>query len=88
MREHARRSIAGGLIAVTAAAPAATAASPDPASREDRRPLVVEVRDRGFDWADAAIGAAGALGLVITVGGIAALVRPTWTRSPRRKEHA
>jgi hypothetical protein len=87
MREHGRRSIAGGLIAVTAAVPVATPGR-DQGSPDDRRPVVVEVRDHGFDWADAAIGAAGALGLVLTVGGVAVLVRPSRPGSSRRKGHA
>ena len=75
MREHARRSIAAGLIAVTAAVPVAAAAGRDQASPDERRPVVVEVRDRGFDWADAAIGAAGALGLVAAGAGATLVLR-------------
>jgi hypothetical protein len=88
MRQHARRSIAAGLIAATAAVPVATAAQRDQPAPDDRRPVVIEVRDRSFDWGDAAIGAAGALGLVLTAGGVVALVRPTWPRSSHSKRHA
>ena len=80
MRHHARRSIAAGLIAVTAAVPVATAAERDHASANERRPVVIEVRDRGFDWGDAAIGATGALGLVLTAGGVVALARTSRSR--------
>ena len=40
-----------------------------------RRPIVVEVRDDGFDWADAGIGGAALLGLVLAGAGAAQIVR-------------
>jgi len=88
MRQHARRSIAPSLIAVTAAVPVATADVRDRASPDDRRPVVIEVRDRGFDWGDAAIGATGALGLVLTAGGVVALARTSRPRPSQRRRHA
>jgi hypothetical protein len=84
MRRHARRSIAGGLIVITAAVPVAAAAELDAASHDDRRPLVVEVRDRGFDWADAAIGAAATLGVVTAGAGAALVIRRSDDQQARR----
>ena len=62
------------LITVSLATLLATAAHGQPA-REPSRPIVVEVRDDGFDWADAAIGGAAVLGLVIAGTGAALVVR-------------
>jgi hypothetical protein len=41
----------------------------------DPRTIVVEVRDRGFQWADAAIGALATLGLVVAGAGATLLIR-------------
>jgi hypothetical protein len=49
--------------------------------REQRRPTIVQVSDRGgFDWADAGIGAAAGLALSVLAAGLVLLVserRPT-----------
>ena len=48
------------------------AASAAPASRPVRQPapIVVQSDRGGFDWGDAAIGAAGAVGVVLAVAGV------------------
>lgn len=46
-----------------------TAAAQD--ERPSRSPVVVEVSDDGFDWGDAAIGAAAAIGVGLAGAGIA-----------------
>lgn len=42
--------------------------------RQPGQPVVVRVSRGGFRWGDAAIGAAGAVGLVLLVGGLVLLV--------------
>jgi hypothetical protein len=71
--------------AATRAAPAQDLRSPDTrdggagvgvAQRPIRPVRVIDFGDNGFDWTDAAIGAGGALGLVLVLGaGGAAVVR-------------
>jgi hypothetical protein len=50
----------------------AVAASAAPASHPVRQPAPIVVRSdgSGFDWGDAAIGAAAALGVVLAVAGV------------------
>ena len=50
-----------------------------------RSPIVVEVRDDGFDWADAGIGGAGVLGLVLAGAGAALIVRRQNEPAPRKQ---
>ena len=59
------------LIAVAAVAVAVSTAAPAE-SRPPRRPapVVVQTSRRGFDWADAAIGAAAATGLIGVAAGV------------------
>jgi len=59
------------LIAVAALAVAVSRAA-SAASRPPQRPtpIVVETSRRGFDWADAGIGAAAATGLAAAVVGV------------------
>jgi len=54
-------------LALLWTAPAAVAKEPEPS----RSPVVVEVSDDGFDWADAAIGAAAAIGAGLAGAGVA-----------------
>jgi hypothetical protein len=69
----------------------ATALAPPAAADRSARPhdgttVVVEGRDGGFDWGDAAIGAAGALGLACVAAGAAIVVRFSVTR-PQGRDH-
>ena len=58
------RRIALALIVGLTGVPTAQAAAPS-----DRAPVVVRVTDGGFNWGDAAIGAAGGSGLTLLAGG-------------------
>jgi hypothetical protein len=59
------------LIAVTALAVAVSRAAPAESSPpQQRTPVVVQSNRRGFDWADAAIGAAAATGLAAAAAGV------------------
>jgi hypothetical protein len=51
------------LVAAALAAPGGAGAASPP----NQRPVVVRVSDGGFHWGDAAIGAAGAIGLILVV---------------------
>src|SRR5258708_27947841 len=94
---HRKTTIALGLALCALAAPMANAnvVPPDPhcstcgysvaapPASSSARPAIVRVESRGgFDWADAGIGAAGALALAPTPGGITPLARPTPPRAP------
>ena len=46
------------MTACTLASVPCPTAQAQPAEEQSRRPIVVEVRDSGFDWADAGIGGA------------------------------
>ena len=56
------------------AASAPVAAGGQTHEREPRT-IVVEVRDHGFQWADAAIGALATLGLVVAGAGATLVIR-------------
>lgn len=57
-----------------------------PAREPSHRPIVVEVHDDGFDWADAGIGGAAVLGLVLAGAGAALVVRPPKNRPVARSD--
>ena len=67
------------MTACTLASVPCPTAQAQPAEEQSRRPIVVEVRDSGFDWADAGIGGAAVLGLVLAGAGAALVVRPART---------
>jgi hypothetical protein len=74
-RRRIRKVLALGLAVGAVAAPAAQAKIPEPAGKAATPPVVKPAPEvGGFDWGDAAIGAAVASGLVIMAGS-AALVR-------------
>ena len=50
--------------------PALSFAQGPPARNERRQPVVVEVSEGGFRWADAAIGAAAASGAAVALAGL------------------
>jgi hypothetical protein len=64
------------MTACTLASVPCPTAQAQSADEQSRRPIVVEVRDSGFDWADAGIGGAAVLGLVLAGAGAALVVRP------------
>ena len=64
--------IAATVLLWTASAPAVAG---DQAHEREPRTIVVEVRDRGFEWTDAGIGALATLGLVAAGTGAWLLVR-------------
>lgn len=65
---------------------AAAAALPAASQTREREPqtIVVEVRDHGFHWADAGIGALATLGLVVAVAGATFAIRRDDNRRRRR----
>ena len=65
-------AIAATVLLWTASAPA-LAGNQTP--EREPRTIVVQVRDRGFQWTDAAIGALATLGLVVAGAGSTLLVR-------------
>jgi hypothetical protein len=73
------RVVAVGLTAAALAGPAASArpAAPDALVVTEPEPAPVVVVDNGFDWDSAAIGAggAGALLLLVSLGGFSYRVR-------------
>jgi hypothetical protein len=84
MKQHHRRRIVATLAAAALAFPGgAFAGTP----QTERPTVVVEVRDGGFHWGDAAIGASGALALVL-LSGTALLRRRAAREQPERSNHA
>jgi hypothetical protein len=71
-----RRLAVVSAIAGLVAAPAARAADTDRTQpRGQTTPSVTIVESGAFDWGDAGVGAAGALGLVLAAAGVAVVVR-------------
>ena len=66
-----RLSATACTLALLLGAPAAAAQEERPA----RSPVIVEVSDDGFDWADAAIGAAAAIGVTLAGAGATLVAR-------------
>jgi hypothetical protein len=58
------------------AADASEAAPRTPVSDPTLPPVVVNVRDGGFDWADAGVGAAAMLAATLIAVGLAMVLRP------------
>jgi hypothetical protein len=76
-----RLAVAFALLAVATPA-SAQQASPPP--RGSERPVIVEVRGPdGFDWLDAAVGAAAGVALVLSVGGAWLALPPGRSRVAR-----
>ena len=61
-------------LALLLAAFLAPVAGAEQSAKPQSAPVVVEVHDRTFHWGDAAVGAAGAIG-VVCVAGVAFLLR-------------
>ena len=71
------------IIATTGSANGPRAAQPG-----QRPPVVIEVREGGFHWGDAAIGAAAVFGLVLLGSGAVLAFRRAATPSMREENHA
>lgn len=83
MKQHHRRRIVATVAAAALACSGGAVAVPP---QTERSTVVVEVRDAGFHWGDAAIGASGALALVL-LGGTALLRRRAAQEQPERSNH-
>jgi hypothetical protein len=70
--------VAVALLLLLAAASGQSAATNGPPERSRDRPstVVVRVRDAGFHWADAGVGAAATLATTLLVLGLALALRP------------
>jgi hypothetical protein len=87
-RERVSRGLRWGLLltlvvlSFAVAWEAGAAAQPPRTPTSDPRPapVVVSVRDGGFDWADAGVGAAAMLAVMLLAVGLAMAIRPR--RSP------
>ncbi len=74
MHRRPRRWLAATLAAAFLTAAPAVDARPDPTtggSVSEERSVVVVEPSGGFDWADAAVGAGAAAGIVLLAGGMA-----------------
>jgi hypothetical protein len=65
-------AIAATVLLWTASAPALAGGQ---THEREPRTIVVEVPDRGFQWADAGIGALATLGLVVAGAGATLVIR-------------
>lgn len=63
------------LIAAIAAVLAAAVGAQGPKPAEPSSPVVIEVRDEGFHWEDAGVGAAATLAIATIAFGLALVVR-------------
>jgi uncharacterized membrane protein len=65
------------------------AALPPVADRQSREPeartIVVEVRDRGFHWADAGIGALALAGIGLAAAGVTVTIRRAGSEQTHRR---
>ncbi len=83
----ARHPVAVTLVAAALAVPAVGAAGQHSPGSDRDRPVVVEVRDSGFDWGSAAIGAAAAFGFVLLTAGTVVVLRPVTRSQDERRRH-
>lgn len=67
MKRRFRQWLVAGFAVIVLAGAAEAPGAKQPPSQQ---PIVVRVSDGGFHWGDAAIGAAGALGLMLVVAGL------------------
>ena len=74
------------LVVALVAVPARPAFGAGPKRPQNEKPIVVEVDRGGFDWGDAAIGAAGTLGLTGVAAAVVVLRRAA--TQPRGEDHA
>ena len=77
-RCHSVRSIVATVAIVGVLAPVARAESHEPDVSNTRGTTVTIVEPSRFDWGDAGVGAAGALGLVLVASGLAVV----WRHNP------
>jgi hypothetical protein len=81
MQATLSRTVAG-VVAAVLASPVA-AGQPGRSQTREPAPVIVEVRDDGFDWGAAGIGAVGGFGLALIAG--TALSRLSVPRMPLDK---
>ena len=86
MTKRVRNLTAVAVVSAVLAAPAAVAGQ-QPRPSDGGPPVVGEVRNGGFDWGAAAIGAAAAFGFVLLTGGAALVLRPTTKSQEGRRRH-
>jgi hypothetical protein len=84
MAQRVRTWALAGLLAAAMVAPGAAGGSGPPPSPAQPQPVVVKV-DSGFDWLDAALGAAAALAAVLVAVGLAGVVRTDAFHNERSK---
>jgi hypothetical protein len=77
-RCHSVRSIVATVAIVGLLAPVARAEGQEPDVSDTRGTTVTIVEPSGFDWGDAGVGAAGALGVVLVASGLVIV----WRHSP------
>jgi hypothetical protein len=87
MTRRLLRVTACTLVFTVIVATAGGAAGPR-AQHTQRPPVVIEVREGGFDWGDAAIGAAAVSGLVLLGSGAVLAFRRSATSPTREENHA
>lgn len=79
------------LVAAALVSPAAASQQGQSQTREPA-PVIVEIRDDGFDWGAAGIGAAGGLGLALiastAIGRFAAPRRPLGNTQQSRRQRS
>src|SRR5438445_1457690 len=75
------------LVALAAASSSAAIETPSgkPVSDRTPPPVIVRVRDGGFDWADAGVGAAAGLATALLGVGVALAFRPERTTNTARQ---
>ena len=84
----ARHALAIALVSAALAVPADGATGQQSRQSDRDRPVVVEVRESGFDWGSAAIGAAAAFGVVLLTAGTVLVLRPVTRSQEERRRHA
>jgi hypothetical protein len=73
---RARWLVVSALLLSTGAVATHANATPPPEPGSDRPAVVVTVRDDGFRWTDAGVGAAATLATTFLVVGLALALRP------------
>ena len=88
MTRRLLRLTASTLVFTVMVAAAGDATGPRAAQPAQRPPVVIEVREGGFHWGDAAIGAAAVFGLMLLGSGAVLAFRRSATSSTREENHA
>jgi hypothetical protein len=86
-RCHSVRSIVATVAIVGLLAPVARADSREPDVSDARGTTVTIVEPSGFDWGDAGVGAAGAVGLMLLGAGVVLVRRHSPAGGQRSEAH-